>query len=186
MQHCKAFAVTLVSLPGSICSLPLESVVLVAGIWNFTVFLEIGEIRGVFFLKIFYFSTFTGTTRIWINTNNYHQPWLTTGKFTDIYIKRILTSMGNRTRALLNSRESHILCVWGGGRKGVSQNVRLFGFGDSGDHNFDVKRKQSQRIGMGSVTDMCKYQFLCFVTIIQVKLISGHQAKKVKSKGFRI
>ena len=43
MQHCKAFAVRLVSLPGSICSLPLESVVLVAGLWNSTIFLEIWE-----------------------------------------------------------------------------------------------------------------------------------------------
>ena len=35
---------------------------------------------------------------------------------------------------------------------------------------------------MDSVTDICKYQFLCFVTIIQVKVISGHQVKKVKQK----
>ena len=27
---------------------------------------------------------------------------------------------------------------------------------------------------------ICKYHFLCFVTIIQVKVISGHQVKKVK------
>ena len=30
---------------------------------------------------------------------------------------------------------------------------------------------------MDSVTDICKYHFLCFVTIIQVKVISGHQVK---------
>ena len=30
---------------------------------------------------------------------------------------------------------------------------------------------------MNSVTDICKYHFLCFVTIIQVKVISGHQVK---------
>ena len=35
---------------------------------------------------------------------------------------------------------------------------------------------------MDSVTDICKYHFLCFVTIIQVKVISGHQVKKVKQK----
>ena len=35
---------------------------------------------------------------------------------------------------------------------------------------------------MDSITDICKYQFLCFVTIIQVKVISGHQVKKVKQK----
>ena len=35
---------------------------------------------------------------------------------------------------------------------------------------------------MDSVTDICKYHFLCFVTIIQVKVISGHQVKKVKKK----
>ena len=33
---------------------------------------------------------------------------------------------------------------------------------------------------MDSVTDICKYHFLCFVTIKQVKVISGHQVKKVK------
>ena len=33
---------------------------------------------------------------------------------------------------------------------------------------------------MDSVTDICKYHFLCFVTIIQVKVISGHQVKKDK------
>ena len=40
---------------------------------------------------------------------------------------------------------------------------------------------------MNSVTDICKYHFLCFVTIIKVKVISGHQVKKVKKKksGFR-
>ena len=38
---------------------------------------------------------------------------------------------------------------------------------------------------MDSVTDICKYHFLWFVTIIQVKVISGHQVKKVKQKKFR-
>ena len=28
---------------------------------------------------------------------------------------------------------------------------------------------------MDCVTDICKYHFLCFVTITQVKVISGHQ-----------
>ena len=35
---------------------------------------------------------------------------------------------------------------------------------------------------MDSVTDICKYHFLCFVTVLQVKVISGHQVKKVKQK----
>ena len=35
---------------------------------------------------------------------------------------------------------------------------------------------------MNSVTDICKYPFLCFVTIKEVKVISGHQVKKVKQK----
>ena len=35
---------------------------------------------------------------------------------------------------------------------------------------------------MDSVTDICKYHFLCFVAIIQVKVMSGHQVKKVKQK----
>ena len=35
---------------------------------------------------------------------------------------------------------------------------------------------------MDSVTDICRYHFLCFVTIMKVKIISGHQVKKVKQK----
>ena len=35
---------------------------------------------------------------------------------------------------------------------------------------------------MNGVTDICKYHFLSFVTIIQVKVISGHQVKMVKQK----
>ena len=31
-----------------------------------------------------------------------------------------------------------------------------------GEQNIDVKRKQSQLIGKDSVTDICKYHFLCF------------------------
>ena len=38
---------------------------------------------------------------------------------------------------------------------------------------------------MGSVTDMCRYHFLSFVTIIQIKVISGHQVKKGQTKKFR-
>ena len=38
---------------------------------------------------------------------------------------------------------------------------------------------------MDSVTDICKYHFLCFVTIIKVKVMSGHQVKKVKQKKIR-
>ena len=51
-------------------------------------------------------------------------------------------------------------------RSGQSKNVRLFGLGDIGEQNFDIKLKQSQRIGMDSVADIRKYHFLCFVTII--------------------
>ena len=35
---------------------------------------------------------------------------------------------------------------------------------------------------MDSVSDICKYHLLCFVTIIEVKVISGHQVKKVNKK----
>ena len=35
---------------------------------------------------------------------------------------------------------------------------------------------------MNSVSDICKYHLLCFVTVIDVKVISGHQVKKVKEK----
>ena len=39
---------------------------------------------------------------------------------------------------------------------------------------------------MDSVSDICKYQLLCFMTIIEVKVMSGHQVKKVKQKKNRI
>ena len=35
---------------------------------------------------------------------------------------------------------------------------------------------------MDSVSDICKYHLLCFVTIIVVKVMSGHQVTKVKQK----
>ena len=35
---------------------------------------------------------------------------------------------------------------------------------------------------MDSVSDICKFNFLCFVTIMQVKVILGHQMKNVKQK----
>ena len=70
-------------------------------------------------------------------------------------------------------------------RSGQSQNVRHFGLGDIGEENCDVKHKQSQLIGMDTVSDICKYHLLCFVTIIEVNVISGHQVKKRSSKQFR-
>ena len=33
---------------------------------------------------------------------------------------------------------------------------------------------------MDSVSDICKYHLLCFVAIVEVKVISVHQIKKVK------
>ena len=38
---------------------------------------------------------------------------------------------------------------------------------------------------MDSVSDICKYHLLCFATIIEVKVLSGHQVKKVKQKQIR-
>ena len=38
---------------------------------------------------------------------------------------------------------------------------------------------------MDSVSDICKYHLLCFMTIIEVKVMSGHQVKKVKQIFFR-
>ena len=35
---------------------------------------------------------------------------------------------------------------------------------------------------MDSVSDICKYHLLCFMTIIEVKVMLGHQVKKVKQK----
>ena len=35
---------------------------------------------------------------------------------------------------------------------------------------------------MDSVSDICKYHLLCFMTIIEVKVMSDHQVKKVKQK----
>ena len=39
---------------------------------------------------------------------------------------------------------------------------------------------------MDSVSDICKYHLLCLMTIIEVKVMSGHQVKKVKQKNFVI
>ena len=33
---------------------------------------------------------------------------------------------------------------------------------------------------MDSVSDICMYHLLCFAAIIEVKVMSGHQVKKVK------
>ena len=38
---------------------------------------------------------------------------------------------------------------------------------------------------MDSVSDICKYHLLCFMTIIEVKVMSGHQVKKGQAKRFR-
>ena len=38
---------------------------------------------------------------------------------------------------------------------------------------------------MDSISDICKYHLLCFVIIIEVKVISGHQVKKRSNKKFR-
>ena len=40
---------------------------------------------------------------------------------------------------------------------------------------------------MDSISNICKYHFLCFVTIMRVKVISGHQVKKSNqyTSGFR-
>ena len=38
---------------------------------------------------------------------------------------------------------------------------------------------------MESVSDIFKYHLLCFMTIIEVKVMSGHQVKKVKQKKIR-
>ena len=39
---------------------------------------------------------------------------------------------------------------------------------------------------MDSVSDICKHHLLCFVTIIEVEVISGHQVKKGQAKNFVI
>ena len=39
---------------------------------------------------------------------------------------------------------------------------------------------------MDSVSDICNYHLLCFATIIEVKVMSGHQVKKIKQKYFVI
>ena len=38
---------------------------------------------------------------------------------------------------------------------------------------------------MDSVSKICRYHLLCFVTITEVKVISSHQVKKVKQKKIR-
>ena len=39
---------------------------------------------------------------------------------------------------------------------------------------------------MDSVSDICKYHLLCFMTIIEVKVMSGHHGKKGQAKKFVI
>ena len=39
---------------------------------------------------------------------------------------------------------------------------------------------------MDNVSDICMYHLLWFATIIEVKVMSGHQLKKVKQKHFVI
>ena len=39
---------------------------------------------------------------------------------------------------------------------------------------------------MDSVSDICKHHLLCFVTIIEVKVISDQQVKKAQTKNFVI
>ena len=60
--------------------------------------------------------------------------------------------------------------------------VRMFQFSGlvTSASTISMLSANSQWIGKDSVTDICKYQFLCFVTIIQVKLnvFSGHQVPK--------
>ena len=58
----------------------------------------------------------------------------------------------------------------------------ISGLGDIGEQNCDVKHKQSQLVGMDSASDICKYHLLCFVTIIEVKVISGHHVKRSSKK----
>ena len=90
-------------------------------------------------------------------------------------------SLGHRQRSSYQLKRRDV-----GHRSGQSQNVWHFGLGDIGEQNCDVNYKQSQLIGMDSVSDICKYHLLCFVTIIEVKVMSGHQVKKVKQKHFVI
>ena len=46
--------------------------------------------------------------------------------------------------------------------------------------------KANESAWIVSLTFVRTYHFLCFVTIIHVKVISGHQVKKVKPKNFGI
>ena len=39
---------------------------------------------------------------------------------------------------------------------------------------------------MDSFSDICKYHLLCFVTIKEVQVMSGHQVKKFKQNNFVI
>ena len=39
---------------------------------------------------------------------------------------------------------------------------------------------------MDSVSDISKYHLLCFLTIIEVKVILGHQVKKGQARNFVI
>ena len=63
--------------------------------------------------------------------------------------------------------------------------VRMFNFSGLVTSASTISLLSANKANVDSVTDICKYHFLCFVTIIQVKVISGHQLKKVKQKKSR-
>ena len=45
-----------------------------------------------------------------------------------------------------------------------------------------LSTNKGQLIGMDSVSDICKYHLLCFMTIIEVKVMSGPPGKKGQAK----
>ena len=89
---------------------------------------------------------------------------------TQVFLK--MTKLANLPTGSTNVYNVSFALAWNfsGPRVDKIDKIRL---GDIGEQNFDVKLKQSQLIGMDSVSDICKYHLLCFATIIEV--ISGHQ-----------
>ena len=123
------------------------------------------------------------------------------------YLKLIYRVIHKLTRVPLGSGESHILFGGGGGvpdtmsqlsRHGVKFDpevtddvtgqvkVKMFDFSGLATSSSTISmlsaNQANESAWIVSLTFVSRYHFLCFVTIIQVKVISGHQVKRSNKK----
>ena len=127
------------------------------------------------------------------------------------YLKLIYRVIHKLTRVPLGSGESHILLGGGGGgvpdtmsqlsRHGVKFDpevtddvtgqvkVKMVDFSGLARSSSTISmlsaNQANESAWIVSLTFVSRYHFLCFVTIIQVKVISGHQVKRSNKKIFK-